>query len=138
MPRPIQTTALMPLIIAFTLMVAIAGCASLDPEREYVERDDLKVDPEVRQSVNVTELLQTRVDLPSGGSLLRIQFSIQAYQDADLEWAVTWFDEAGMVVPGVGEGYRTARILANQTRFFTATAPHERVQDFQLHLREDR
>lgn len=127
------------LVIALLMLFGMLGaCVSMDPEREYVERDDLKVDPEVRQSVNVTELLQTRVDLPSGGSLLRIQFSVQAYQDTDLEWAITWFDNAGMVVPGVGEGYRTARILANQTRFFTATAPHERVANFQLHLREDR
>ncbi|MDC0661556.1 hypothetical protein [Marinobacter sp. SS21] len=120
------------------LALLLSACAPLQPGREYVERDDLKVDPEVRHSLIVTELLQSRRDQPGGGSLLQIQFSVEAYEDTDMEWAVQWFDEAGMVVPGVGVGYRDVRILRNQTRFFMATAPHERVVSFQLHLREDR
>lgn len=123
------------LALASTL---IAACAPVQPKREYVPRDDLKVDPEIRQFLVVEDLLSQRIKLADESTLLRIQFSVQAYQDTDMEWAVTWFDEGGMVVPGVGEGYRTARVLQNQTRFFTATAPHERAVSYQLHLREDR
>ncbi|MDX1756093.1 MAG: hypothetical protein R3175_08555 [Marinobacter sp.] len=125
-------------LITVALACLVIACAPLQPEREYVQRDDLKVDPEVRHSLSVTELLQSRLEQPGGGSLLQIQFSVEAFEDTDMEWAVTWFDEAGMVVPGVGEGYREVRILRNQVRFFMATAPHERVVSFQLHLREDR
>lgn len=117
---------------------AVAACSPMQPEREYVQRDDLKVDPEVRQFLVVRELLQARIEQPGGGSLLQIQFSVEAYDDADLEWAVTWFDDAGMRVPSVGEGYQPAHVLMGQTRFFTAIAPHERVTSYQLHLREDR
>lgn len=128
----------MVVVMVIAGFAALAGCAPVQPEREYVQRDDLKVDPEVRQFLAVTELLQSRTDQPGGGSLLRIQFSVEAYEDADLEWAVTWFDDAGMTVRSVGEGYHSAHVLMGQTRFFTATAPHERVTSFQLHLREDR
>lgn len=127
-----------PLCLAALLVTVVAGCAQLEPERQYVERDDLVVDPEIRQLLVVKELLQKRVDLPGGDSLLKIQFSVQAYQDANMEWAVTWFDDDGLVVPGVGEGYHPTRILQNQTRFFTATAPQARAVSYQLHLREDR
>lgn len=127
------------ILLATTVLIALlSACAPLQPERAYVQRDDLKVDPEVRHSVIVNELLQRRIEQPGGGSLLQLQFSLEAYEDTDLEWAVTWFDESGMVVPGVGEGYRDVRLLRNQTRFFMATAPHERVVSYQLHLREDR
>ncbi|WP_162628735.1 MULTISPECIES: DUF1425 domain-containing protein [Marinobacter] len=124
-------------LVLFGWLTLLTGCALVQPEREYTQRDDLKVDPEIRQSLVVQELLDQRVSTPNG-SLLRIQFSVQAYQDTDMEWAVTWFDDDGMVVRGVGEGYRPARILRDQTRFFTATAPQERAVSFQLHLREDR
>lgn len=131
-------TRMKALIGIICLSFLLAACAPVQPKREYVQRDDLKVDPEIRQSVQVQELLDKRVSLPSGGSLLRIQFSVQAYQDTNMEWAVTWFDEDGMVVPSVGEGYRPVRILRDQTRFFTATAPQEKAVSYQLHLREDR
>lgn len=129
--------------MVFMLTMALAGtliaaCAPVQPKRDYVPRDDLKVDPEIRQSLVVHDLLSQRVELADGDTLLRIQFSVEAYQDTDLEWAVTWFDDAGMVVPGVGEGYKTAHVLRNQTRFFTATAPQARAVSYQLHLREDR
>lgn len=130
-----RTVFVLTLALAGTL---IAACAPVQPEREYVPRDDLKVDPEIRQSLVVRDLLSQRVKLADGSTLLRVQFSVEAYQDTDMEWAVTWFDDDGMVVPSVGEGYRTARVLRNQTRFFTATAPHERAVSYQLHLREDR
>lgn len=123
------------LLVVISLLVA---CAPMQPEREVVQRDDLRVDPEIRAFLMVTELLEKRIDTTGGGDLLKIQFSVQAYQDTLMEWAVTWFDAEGMVVPGVGEGYRPARILPNQTRFFTAIAPHEKVVSYQLHLREDR
>ncbi|BES72807.1 hypothetical protein RE428_38250 [Marinobacter nanhaiticus D15-8W] len=128
-------------IFMLTLALAstlIAACAPVQPKRDYVPRDDLKVDPEIRQFLVVEDLLSQRIKLADDSTLLRIQFSVQAYQDTEMEWAVTWFDDDGMVVPGVGEGYRTARVLQNQTRFFTATAPHERAVSYQLHLREDR
>lgn len=121
-----------------TGILVTSACVPLEPQREYVQRDDLQVDPEIRQALTVSELLQSRVDLPGGGSLLKIQFSVKGYQDVGMEWKATWFDADGMVVPGVGEGYNTARVMQNQTRFFTASAPNERAVSFQLHLREDR
>lgn len=125
-------------VVMLAMVGMLSACAPMAPQREYVQRDDLKVDPEVRQFLAVNELLQSRVDQPGGGSLLRIQFSVEAYEDADMEWAVNWFDDDGMKVPSVGEGYRDAHLLRGQTRYFTATAPHERVTSYQLHLREDR
>lgn len=136
MLRTLSRVLLVAVITAGTLFMA--ACVPLEPQREYVQRDDLQVDPEIRQSLVVSELLQSRVDLPSGGSLLKIQFSVKGYQDVDMEWKVTWFDADGLVVPGVGEGYNTATVMQNQTRFFTASAPNERAASFQLHLREDR
>jgi|AntRauTorcE11897_2_1112592.scaffolds.fasta_scaffold07665_2 hypothetical protein len=129
---------MMQLAVLLVVISLLGACASTQPEREVMERDDLRVDPEISAFLAVTELLEKRIDMPSGGDLLKIQFSVQAYQDTLMEWAVTWFDAEGMVVPGVGEGYRPARVLPNQNRFFTATAPHEKVVSYQLHLREDR
>ncbi|SFM36740.1 YcfL family protein [Marinobacter zhejiangensis] len=126
------------IVAVMALLGGLSACAPMQPEREYVQRDDLKVDPEVRQFLAVNELLQARIDQPGGGTLLQVQFSVEAYEDADLEWAVTWFDPSGMVVPSVGQGYHSAHLLRGQTRFFTAIAPHERVTSYQLHLREDR
>lgn len=129
-------------MMQLTVLILITGllgaCAPIQPEREVGARDDLRVDPDVQGFITVTELLEQRADMPGGGDLLKIQFAVQAYQDTLMEWAVTWFDAQGMVVPGVGEGYRPARLLPNQTRFFTATAPHQKVVSYQLHLREDR
>ncbi|AXS81847.1 MULTISPECIES: YcfL family protein [Marinobacter] len=129
---------MMQLAVLILVTSLLGACAPIQPEREVVQRDDLRVDPEIGGFVTVTELLEKRIDMPGGGDLLKIQFAVQAYQDTLMEWAVTWFDAEGMVVPGVGEGYRPARVLPNQTRFFTATAPHEKVVSYQLHLREDR
>ncbi len=129
---------MMQLAVLMLVISLLGACAPLQPEREFVQRDDLRVDPEIRAFLTVTELLEKRIDMPGGGDLLKLQFSVQAYQDTLMEWAVTWFDAEGMVVPGVGEGYRPVRILPNQTRFFTATAPHEKVVSYQLHLRENR
>lgn len=129
---------MMQLAVLMLIAGLLGACAPIQPEREAGARDELKVDPEVRGFITITELLEKRVNMPGGGDLLKIQFAVQAYQDTLMEWAVTWFDEQGMVVPGVGEGYRPARVLPSQTRFFTATAPHEKVVSYQLHLREDR
>jgi uncharacterized protein YcfL len=129
---------MMQLAVLLVIISLLGACTSSQPAREVMERDDLLVDPEISAFLTVTELLEKRLDMPSGGDLLTIQFSVKAFQDTLMEWAVTWFDADGMVVPSVGEGYRPARVLPNQTRFFTATAPHEKVISYQLHLREDR
>lgn len=127
------------LLFASLLVLGLAGCAT-PPETSssLVDRQELKVDPDIIYAADVTELFQKRVEQPGGGSLLQVQFAVEARSDADMAWKVTWFDANGMVVPGVGEGYRKATLLTGQTRYFTATAPHERVASFQLHLREPR
>lgn len=120
-----------------SLVLSLAGCAT-PPETKssLVDRQELKVDPDIVYAVDVTELFQAREKQPGGGSLLQIQFAVEARSDAELAWKVTWFDASGMRVKGVGEGYRKATLLTGQTRYFNATAPHERVESFQLHLRE--
>lgn len=125
------------LLFASILVLGLAGCAT-PPEtsNSLVDRQELKVDPDIVYAVNVTELFQERSEQPGGGSLLQVQFAVEARSDADMAWKVTWFDASGMVVKGVGEGYRKATLLTGQTRYFSATAPHERVESFQLHLRE--
>ncbi|MEH6561799.1 MAG: YcfL family protein [Marinobacter sp.] len=127
------------LLFASLLVLGLAGCAT-PPETSssLVDRQELKVDPDIIYAADVTELFQKRVEQPGGGSLLQVQFAVEARSDADMAWKVTWFDANGMVVQGVGEGYRKATLLTGQTRYFTATAPHERVASFQLHLREPR
>ncbi|MBQ0833065.1 YcfL family protein [Marinobacter sp.] len=127
------------LLFASLLVLGLAGCATPPETRSsLVDRPELKVDPDIIYAADVTELFQARVEQPGGGSLLQVQFAVDARSDADMAWKVTWFDANGMVVKGVGEGYRKATLLTGQTRYFTATAPHERVTSFQLHLREPR
>jgi uncharacterized protein YcfL len=125
------------LLFASLLVLSLAGCAT-PPETSssLIDRQELKVDPNIVYAVEVTELFQQRMEQPGGGSLLQVQFAVEARSDADMAWKVTWFDANGMVVKGVGEGYRKATLLTGQTRYFSATETHERVASFQLHLRE--
>lgn len=120
----------------FGLGLAIVGCASQPETHSLVDRKELSVDPEVMYALTVTELFEERLTQPGGGSLLQVQFAVEARSDAELAWKITWFDVNGMTVKGVGEGYRKASILIGQTRYFKATAPHARVTSYQLHLRE--
>lgn len=126
--------ALMCLVMAGLL----AACAPIQPVdgTRTEPREQLKVDADVLYTLTVTELVHTRIKQASGDSLLQIQFAVEAHDDSDLEWNVTWFNADGMVVPSIAEGYRRAHILRGQTRYFTATAPSTRAVDFQLHLRE--
>lgn len=119
-----------------SLVLVLAGCASQPATSPMIERQELKVDPEVIYTMTVTELFEERLAQPGGDSLLQIQFAVEAHSDARLAWKATWFDGNGMVVKGVGEGYRQASLLTGQTRYFKATAPHSRVTSYQLHLRE--
>lgn len=123
-------------VAMFTLLALLVGCASPTQTNGVIDRDELKVDPEVRYSMTVTELFEDRIPQADGSSILQVQFAVEALNDADLMWKVTWFDAQGMQVKGVGEGYRRASVLAGQNRYFTATAPHPRVAAYQLHLRE--
>lgn len=125
------------LLVLSSLVLGLAGCAT-PPETNssMIDRQELKVDPEVRYAIDVTELFKERVAQPGNSSLLQVQFAVEARSDAEMAWRVTWFDASGMVVKGVGEGYRKATLLGGQTRYFTTTAPHERVESFELHLRE--
>lgn len=125
------------LLVLSSLVLGLAGCAT-PPETNssMIDRQELKVDPEVRYAIDVTELFKERVAQPGNSSLLQVQFAVEARSDAEMAWRVTWFDARGMVVKGVGEGYRKATLLGGQTRYFTTTAPHERVESFELHLRE--
>lgn len=134
----IQTMRIQKQIIAFSCALVLAGCAIQSPAETaaVIDREQLQVDPEVNYFVAVTELLSQRIAQPGGETLLQIQYAVEARANADLAWKVTWFDSNGMVVKGVGEGYRKASLLTGQTRYFTATAPHARVTDYQLHLRE--
>jgi uncharacterized protein YcfL len=118
------------------LLFVLAGCAQTPPDSEGENRQQLKIDPDVLYSMKVTELIETRKEQPDGGSLLHVQFAIEALADASMAWRVTWFDANGMVVQGVAEGYRQASLLMGQTRYFSATATHNRAVDYQLHLRE--
>ncbi len=118
------------------LMLVMVGCATPPRDNQLIAREELKVDPEVRYFMTVTELFQDRIRQADGSSILQVQFAAEALNDGELAWKVTWFDEAGMQVKGVGEGYRRATLLAGQNRFFTTTAPHPRVISYQLHLRE--
>jgi len=125
-------------IIAFSCALVLAGCAIQPPAETAaaIDREQLQIDPEVNYFVAVTELLSQRIAQPGGETLLQIQYAVEARSNGDLAWKVTWFDPNGMVVKGVGEGYRKVSLLTGQTRYFTATAPHARVTDYQLHLRE--
>tara|TARA_R110002111_G_C6001633_1_gene373225 strand:+ start:1852 stop:2244 length:393 start_codon:yes stop_codon:yes gene_type:complete len=125
------------ILFASMLVLGLAGCAS-QPETSssLIDRQELKVDPEVIYTMNVTELFEERLAQTGGESLLQVQFAVEARSDAELAWKVTWFDASGMTVKGVGEGYRKASLLTGQTRYFKATAPHARVVSYQLHLRE--
>jgi uncharacterized protein YcfL len=124
-------------LFASMLVLGLAGCAS-QPETSssLIDRQELKVDPEVIYTMDVTELFEKRLAQSGGDSLLQVQFAVEARSDTELAWKVTWFDDSGMVVKNVGEGYHKASLLTGQTRYFNATAPHTRVTSFQLHLRE--
>ena len=124
-------------LLASLLVLGLAGCAS-QPETSstLIDRQELRVDPEVIYTTDVTELFQKRMAQPGGESLLHVQFAVEARSDTEMAWKVTWFDDSGMVVKSVGESYRKATLLTGQTRYFNATAPHSRVTSFQLHLRE--
>jgi uncharacterized protein YcfL len=126
------------LIVAFGCALLLTGCASQQPANNaaFIDRPQLQIDPEVNYFAAVSELLEERVSQPDGSSLLKIQYAVEARSDADLAWKIIWFDNNGMQVKGVGEGYRKASLLTGQTRYFTAVAPHARVTDYQLHLRE--
>jgi len=124
------------LLLASLLVLGLAGCASQPETRSLSDRQNLKVDPEVVYTMAVTELFEERLAQPDGNSLLHVQFAVEARSDAELAWKVTWFDDSGMVVKSVGEGYRKATLLTGQVRYFSATAPHARVTSYQLHLRE--
>lgn len=117
----------------------VSGCAAPPETRSSaVDRQQLNTDPSVTFNMQVTELFQERITQPDGSSLLHLQFAVTAHSDADMAWQVTWFDAKGMKVKGVGESYRRVSMFADQTRYFDAVAPHSRVTDFQLHLREPR
>jgi hypothetical protein len=125
-------------IVLALLTLALSGCAMQEPRNELYEREELKVDPEVQFGLVVTELFQERLSQPSGNSLLQVAFAVEGRADTRFGWKVTWFNGSGMEVPGVGKGYREARVLPGQNRYFKATAPHPSVDSFQLHLREMR
>ena len=73
-------------IIAFSCVLMLAGCASQPPTNNtaLIDRPQLQVDPEVNYFVTVSELLEQRIAQPGGGSLLQIQYAIEARADADL------------------------------------------------------
>jgi uncharacterized protein YcfL len=120
----------------FAFVAVLAGCATPPQTNGVVEREELKVDPEVLYSMTVTELFEDRIRQPDGTSILQVQFAVEALNNADLTWKISWFDAQGMTVKGVGEAYRKASVLSGQTRYFKATAPHTRAISYQLHLRE--
>ncbi|OEY65502.1 YcfL family protein [Marinobacter sp. X15-166B] len=119
-----------------SVVAVLVGCATPPETSSSAARQQLNVDPDVSYSMTVAELFEERVAQAGGGSLLHIQFAVAAHSDAELAWKVTWFDANGMTVKGVGEAYRRATLLTGQTRYFKAVAPHSRVTDYQLHLRE--
>ncbi|SFM98318.1 YcfL family protein [Marinobacter pelagius] len=118
------------------LALVVGGCATKPETNASVERQELKVDPEILYALTVSELFEDRLPQADGSSLLQVQFAVDVHSNADLAWKVTWFDDTGMTVKGVGEGYRKATLITGQTRYFRATAPHSRVASYQLHLRE--
>jgi uncharacterized protein YcfL len=122
--------------VVFALMALLVGCAAPTQANGVVDRDELNVDPEVRYAITVTELFQEQIRQPDGTSILQVQFAVEVLNDANLAWKVDWFNSEGMKVKGVGEGYRTASVLAGQNRYFKATAPHPRVVSYQIHIRE--
>lgn len=122
----------------FSSLALLLGCASPVQTNGVIDREELNVDPEVRTSMTVTELFKEPISQPDGTSILQVQFAVEAFNDANFAWKVEWFDANGMKVKGVGEGYRTASVLAGQIRYFKATAPHPRVASYQLHLRESK
>lgn len=128
--RPATKTLL--LFLALTL----SACAQTPVADAPQTRDRLLVDPEVQFSMEVTELLEERLPQADGSSLLHIQFAVKATSRAPMAWKITWFDAEGMTVKGVSESYRNVSVLPGQTRYFSATAPHPDVVDYQLHLRE--
>lgn len=125
---------LMVCCMAFVLIGS--GCAQQPATNRLAERQELKIDPEVLYGLTVTELFEQRLSQPDGSSLLQIQFAVQAHADSGLAWKVTWFDDRGLIVEGVGDAYRRAKLLMGQSRYFKATAPHPKVTSYQLHLRE--
>lgn len=126
------------LITMALLGLFLSGCAMQPPRSELYDREELNVDREVQFGLIVTELFQERLRQPSGDSLLQVAFAVEGRADTRFGWKVTWFNGQGMTVPGVGRGYREARVLPEQNRYFKATAPHPSVESFQLHLREMR
>lgn len=118
------------------LSVLTLGCAAKPETNHSIERQELKVDPDVLYSMSVTELFEERLVQPGGEGLLQVQFAVEAHAEADVAWKINWFDANGMEVKGVGDAYRKAKVIAGQTRYFQATAPHARVTTYQLHLRE--
>lgn len=125
-------------LLASMLVLGLAGCATPPETRPVSERQNLKVDPEIVYTMAVTELIDKRLTQPDGDTLLQVQFAVEARSDTKLAWNVTWFDDTGMVVKSVGEGYRKATLVTGQVRYFNATAPHARATSYQLHLREPR
>jgi len=123
-------------LLTSLLIFGLTGCASPPVTTVPTDRQELKVDPEVSYSTDVTELFKTRLEQPNGESLLQVQFALEARSNSELAWKITWFDADGMTVQGVGDGYRKATLLGGQTRYFKATAPSTRVTSYQLHLRE--
>lgn len=124
-------------LLASLLALGLAGCA-MQPQTnaQMVERQELRVDPEVSFSTDVTELFSSRLEQADGSSLLQVQFAVEARSNSELAWKITWFDDGGMIVKGVGDSYRKATLLGGQARYFTAIAPNARVTSYQLHLRE--
>lgn len=122
--------------IVFALMALMVGCATAPQTSGVVDRDELNVDPEIRYAITVTELFEEQIRQPDGTSFLQVQFAVAVTNDADMAWKVDWFNSEGMKVKSVGEGYRTASVLAGQNRYFKATAPHPQVVSYQIHIRE--
>ena len=116
-------------------LILTAGCAS-EPDVNQVQRSDVEVDTQVGYNLTVTEVFREKIPQASGGSMLRMHFAVHGNADTRFAWKVTWFKANGMKVRGVGEGYRQARVLPDQTRYFDTTAPSPEAQSFQLHIRE--
>ena len=131
--KPIRPATITILIF---LGLALAACAQTPTTDTPQTRETLLVDPEVQFSMEVTELLEKQLPQADGSSLLQIQFAVKATSKAPMAWKVTWFDTEGRTVKGVSESYRNVSVLPGQTRYFSATAPHPDVVEYQLHLRE--
>ncbi|WBA18263.1 hypothetical protein [Salinivibrio kushneri] len=124
--------------LMFTALLAslflLAGCAS-EPNINQIQRSELEVDPLLGHKLEVVEIFEERMPQASGESMLRVQFAVRGNSDTRFAWKVNWFNVNDMKVRGVGKGYRRARILSDQTRYFYATAPSAEVKSFQLHIR---